>query len=34
VVVIRMRVIKVPGVFGKLLAGILGAFGWKPSSPR
>ena len=32
--VVRMRVIKVPGVLGRLLAGILGAFGWRPSPPR
>jgi len=31
---IRMRVIKVPRFLGRMLAGILGVFGWRPSPPR
>jgi len=33
-VAIRMRVIKVPRLLGKVLAGVLGVFGWKASPPR
>jgi hypothetical protein len=34
VVAIRMRVIRVPRVLGRVLAGIAGIFGWKVSQSR
>jgi len=29
-----MKVIRVPGVLGRMLAGVLGIFGWKPDRTR
>jgi hypothetical protein len=31
---IRMRVIRVPRFLGRILAGVLGVFGWKAGQPR